>query len=153
METLKLIHSITRWLVLIIAIYAIFRAYQGMSSKKEFFNDDKKASLFFTIIMDIQLLLGLALYFIGPLGLKNIQSLGMKEVMGNSVSRFFAVEHITMMLIAVILVHIGKAKTKNANSDLAKHKAAFWFYLIAFILILAAIPWPFRAGFEYLGWV
>jgi hypothetical protein len=73
--------------------------------------------------------------------------------MKNSYARFFAVEHISMMLIAIILIHIGRSKTKKAISDISKHKTSFWFYFIALILILASIPWPFRKGFEALGWI
>jgi hypothetical protein len=58
-----------------------------------------------------------------------------------------------MMLIAIIIIHIGRSKSKKANSDLGKHKAAFWYYLIGLILILASIPWPFRKGFEAMGWM
>ncbi|HMN32791.1 MAG TPA: hypothetical protein PKA54_05410 [Chitinophagaceae bacterium] len=152
MQALVSIHGILRWVILIVAIYAIFRAYQGMKSKSVFTSDDNKAGLFYTAAMDLQLLLGLVLYFAGSRGLEAIKSIGMKEVMGNSFHRFFAVEHISMMIIAVVLVHIGKAKSKKAASDVAKHKAAFWFYLIALILILAAIPWPFKNGFESIGW-
>ena len=108
--------------------------------------------LFFTSAMDVQLLLGIVLYFGGSRGLEAIKSIGMKEVMGNSFHRFFAVEHITMMLIAIVLVHIGKAKSKKAATEVAKHKSAFWFYLIALLIMLAAIPWPFKNGFESVSW-
>ena len=97
--------------------------------------------------------MGLVLYLAGPMGYKNIQLFGMGEVMKNPVARFFAVEHITMMLIAIVLIHIGRARSKKALTDLAKHKAAFWFYLIALLLILAGIPWPFRHGFETFPWI
>ncbi|MBL7765182.1 MAG: hypothetical protein JNJ58_03740 [Chitinophagaceae bacterium] len=152
METINLLHSILRYAVLAVMIYAIARAFMGMQKSSPFTAADSQAGLFTTIICDIQLLLGLALYFIGPLGLKNIQNNGMGYVMKDSYSRFFAVEHITGMLIALALVHIGKAKSKKKDNDAAKHKTAFVYYLIALIIILASIPWPFRKGFEGIGW-
>ncbi len=152
MQALVSIHGILRWIVLILAIYAIIKAYKGMKSQSAFTNEDKKAGLFFTSAMDVQLLLGIVLYFGGSRGLEAIKSIGMKEVMGNSFHRFFAVEHITMMLIAIVLVHIGKAKSKKAATEVAKHKSAFWFYLIALLIMLAAIPWPFKNGFESVSW-
>jgi hypothetical protein len=45
------------------------------------------------------------------------------------------------MVIALVLVHIGRAKTKKAIGHWKKHRAATIFYGIALLLILAAIPW------------
>lgn len=152
METLTILHSVLRWLLLIVLIVAVFKAFMGMQSKSAFSDSDNKSGLLLTILVDTQLLLGLVLYFMGPWGLKNIQNQGMAVVMKDGFQRFFAVEHILMMLIAIILIHIGRAKSKKAVDDLTKHKTAFWYYFIALLLILASIPWPFRAGFESLGW-
>lgn len=151
-EMIKHAHSGLRWLVLIFAILAIVKAFMGMQKKSAFTNGDNKIGLFLTIVCDTQLLLGLALYFMGALGLKTIQNMGMGEVMKNSYARFFAVEHIFGMVIAIILFHIGRAKSKSAIDDYAKHKKAFMFYLIGLLIILATIPWPFRTGFEGNHW-
>ncbi|MBK6329860.1 MAG: hypothetical protein IPL09_02085 [Bacteroidetes bacterium] len=153
MEYLHNIHSILRWLVILTAIYAIFKAFMGMQQQSSFTKSDNTAGVMFTSVIDLQLLIGLILYFTSGLGYKNIQANGMGFVMKDGFTRFFAVEHIAMMLIAIIIIHIGRSKSKKANSDLGKHKAAFWYYLIGLILILASIPWPFRKGFEAMGWM
>lgn len=154
METGMLhLHSILRYLVLIVGIWAIVAMYSGISGKKAFSAKSKKPALFFLIIMDLQLIVGLFLYFVGPWGYKNIQSQGMGAVMKNDVSRFFGLEHAVGMLIAIILVHIGYSITKKKDiSDKKKFTNAFWFFLIAFILILAFIPWPFRTNLGR-GWM
>ena len=147
------LHSVLRWTILGILLLSIFNALLGIQQKKAFSATDNKMGLFLTILADLQLLIGLLLYVVGDMGFKNIQRLGMAEVMKNGYARFFAVEHILMMLIAIVLIHIGRSKSKKAVTDLSKHKASFWFYFIALILILASIPWPFRQGFEALGWI
>jgi len=154
METGMLhLHSILRYLLLIVAIWAIFTMYSGMSGKKSFTPKSKKPALFFLILMDIQLVIGLVLYFVGPLGYKNIQNQGFGEVMKNSVARFFALEHVVGMLIALILVHIGYAITKKTDiSDKKKFSNAFWLFLFALILMLSFIPWPFRESLGR-GWM
>jgi hypothetical protein len=152
MDFLHNLHSILRWLLVAVAVYAIVRALLGMVQKSTFSQTDNKAGLFYVSVFDTQVLLGLILYFTGSMGFKSIQANGMKLVMGTDMLRFFAVEHITGMLIALVLVHIGRSKSKKAGTDHAKHKAAFWFYLIGFLIMLASIPWPFRSGFEGLGW-
>lgn len=147
------IHSLLRWLVLIIGLWAIIKMASGRSGGKSFTNSDKRPALFFLIVMDLQLLVGLYLYFAGPWGLKNIQNQGFGAVMKDSVSRFFAVEHLLGMLIALILVHVGYAATKKAATpDQKKFNKAFWCFLVAFILILASIPWPFREALGR-GWM
>lgn len=152
MELLKHLHSGLRWLVLLFAVLAVLKALMGLMSKSKYSVLDNKLSLYLVSVCDFQLLIGLVLYFLGPLGYKNIQNMGMGEVMRNSYSRFFAIEHIIGMLIAIFLFHVGRVKTKKVMSDVAKHKATFIYVLIGLIIILATIPWPFKAGFEGIGW-
>ncbi len=137
-------HNFLRWIVLILAIISIVKSFSGMSSKKAFTAADKKIPLFFMISMDIQLLLGMLLYFTGAWGFKNIQNLGMGEVMKDSQSRFFAVEHLLGMLVAIIFAHIAYAIAKKQMDDTAKFKKIFTFTLLSLVVMLATIPWPFR---------
>jgi len=153
MNLLNLMHSSLRWAVLLAAIYALYRAASGLSKKSAFGEADQKAGLFLTISCDLQLLLGLALYFFGAMGYKNIQANGMGFVMKDPLARFFAVEHLSMMLLAIILIHIGKAKTKKSVDDAARHRSALIFYGLGLLLILAAIPWPFLSKFSHLNWL
>ncbi len=141
------LHNFLRWAVLLFGVLTIFQSLSGMSSGKTFSGGNKRNALFFMISCDIQLLLGLYLYFMGPWGIKNIQNMGgMGAAMKDSVSRFFGVEHITGMIIAIALVHIGYAGAKKAATDAVKFKKLFWFSLIAIVIMLVTIPWPFREG-------
>jgi hypothetical protein len=93
-----------------------------------------------------QLVIGLYLYFAGPWGSANIRNLGFGAVMKDGVARFYAVEHIFGMLVAIVLITIGRGAAKKAIPDGAKHRRGFWLFLVALIIMLATIPWPFRAG-------
>jgi hypothetical protein len=125
---------------------AIYKSYTGMVSGKPFTSADKKIGLFLMTTGHITLLVGLYQWIAGPWGLKLIQNLGMEAVMKDPVARFYGVEHITGMVIAIVLITIGRGVSKKNIPDRAKHKKTFWFYLIALIIILASVPWPFRAG-------
>ncbi len=149
---LKSAHSLLRYAVLITLVYAVLRALLGFLGKRKFDQSDDKASLWAMMSCDLQLTLGLILYFVGDLGFNNLRLRAVAEVMKNSVLRFFAVEHILMMLIAIILVHIGRSKIKKGSSDVARHRSILLFYGIALIIILASIPWPFRAQFAGYSW-
>lgn len=147
------LHSILRWIVILMAVWAIVKMASGRNGNKAFTASDKKPALFLMISMDVQLLVGLVLYFTGPWGLKNIQNQGMGNIMKDAASRFFAIEHLLGMLIALVLVHIGYAATKKAsNTDQKKFDKAFWCFVVAFIVILASIPWPFREALGR-GWM
>ncbi len=68
----------------------------------------------------------------------------MGPVMKNNYDRFFTVEHSAMMILAWILVHVGRTAVKKAPTDTAKHKKMLGFFGVAILLILLSIPWPFR---------
>ncbi len=136
-------HSGLRWVLLIALVYAVFNAF---SKKKTgtFEAKDKMISLFAFIVSHIQLLIGLALYLLGKrwTGFSH-----MKDVY----SRFFAVEHAFGMLIAIILITIGYSKSKKAETDAQKFGKIAVYYLIALVIILISIPWPFREELG-VGW-
>ncbi len=96
------------------------------------------------ICCDIQLLVGLVLYFNG-VWFESLKD-HTKEVMKNEngFSRFFSMEHALMMIIAWLLVHLGRSMVKRTAIDAQKHKRGLIYFGIAIIIILAMVPWPFR---------
>ena len=143
---LLFLHSLLRWVILVLLIVAIYKSYTGMKGGKPFTAGDKKVGLFLMISAHTTLLIGLYQWIVGPWGLKNIENMGFGAVMKDNVARFYAVEHLTGMLIAIVLITIGRGVSKKSLPDAVKHKKTFWFFLIALVIILASIPWPFRAG-------
>jgi len=123
--------------ILILLIYTLIRSFQGKAGKE---------AKFLTITSHIMLLIGLAQWFLGSWGLKLIQNVGMGEVMKNASQRFFAVEHTFTMIIAIALITVGGVSVRKGKSN------AKWFYLIALILILMRIPWPFMEAGIARGW-
>ncbi len=142
MQTIQVLHSIIRWAILFFGFWAVINGTTGLLNKRPFSSNDKKSSLFFMIFCDLQLLIGLILFFSN--GWFNSMKAGMGAVMKNPIDRFFTVEHGSMMILAWILVHVGYSKVKKATDE-NKHKKMVIFFGIALILILISIPWPFRA--------
>jgi hypothetical protein len=136
------LHSVIRWIILLLLLVAIFNSL--VAGKRPFIKSDARTGSILVIFADLTLLVGLALWYFGPRGYKIIETMGMSAAMKDPVARFFAVEHIAGMVIAIILLHIGKAQGKKAISDKAKHKRTLIFYLLALLIILISIPWPFR---------
>lgn len=140
------LHSFLRWAIVLAGIWAVIRSLKGVTGKTPFTAADSKAGLFFMIACDLQLLVGIILLFTSDLFKTGVSDMG--AAMKNPALRFFTVEHETMAVIAIALVHIGKSKIKKAASDAQKHKLGLIFFGLALIAILALIPWPFR---EALG--
>ena len=144
LDTLTLAaHNTMRWVVLILAIYALYRVYAGLFGKKEWSDADRKALSFYAIGMDVQLLLGLLLYFVlGPWF--SMMTSGMGNVMSTSSLRFFAVEHFSVMLLAVILAHVATIMAKRGATSAKKFRNGAIWLTLSVLAVLAAIPWASR---------
>jgi hypothetical protein len=142
--TLLALHSLLRWLVLLFGLIAIIRAFGGWSARRAWTRADDRAGLLFTISLDTQVLVGLILYgLLSPMTQAAFSNFG--AAMKDPLLRFYAVEHLALMLAGLAFVHIGRARAKKARSDVSRHKTAAIFYTLGFVLILVGIPWPFLA--------
>ncbi len=128
-------HSGFRWIVLLLLLTAIIRAAIKKSGGV-YGKSDKMINLFAMISVHIQVTFGLVMLFLGE---KNLFHEGW---MKDPVSRFFVMEHLTMMILAMVLITIGRRKAENKETPAAKHSAILIWYSITLIVILAAIPWP-----------
>lgn len=125
-----LIHSWLRWAVLAAGIAAAF----GGRSRED------TGGKWFVILLDLQIVLGLLLYFVlSPFTKAAMSDFG--AAMGNSQLRFFAVEHAFGMLIGTALAHVGRKKIRNAPIE-RRGRLALIFYGLAMVAILLSIPWP-----------
>ncbi|MFM7677937.1 MAG: hypothetical protein ACKO83_03695, partial [Roseiflexaceae bacterium] len=137
----------------ITAVLVIVQAFRGWSGGVAWDATKARFASWFVNTTSIQLVLGLVLYgFLSPVTLQAFSDMG--GAMKDSVTRFWAVEHMSVMLVAVALAHIGAGRVKKAADDQAKHRAAAIFFTIAIVLILVSIPWAgltarplFRFGF------
>jgi len=134
------LHNLVRWVVVILAVAATVRAFIGWFGKKEWTALDNRLGVLFSSSMDVQLLLGLLLYFfLSPITRAALKNFG--AAMSNSELRFFAVEHVTVMFAAVVLAHIGRMLSKKATEATAKHRLAAILFGLAILAIVSAIPW------------
>lgn len=111
------------------------------------------AGLIFTSLLNVQFVLGLILYAISPITRPAMMNFA--AAMKDSTLRFFAVEHVAGMLLAVVIAQIGYSISKRAATDRGKFLRSAIAYSLAAVLILASIPWPFmkygRPLFPSLG--
>lgn len=141
MDIIQMIHSFWAYLVVFVLLAATINGIVGLIGKKEYQPKDFRIALFALIVTHIQLLIGLILYFVSPLGLQLLTTNGMGEVMANSLLRLYAVEHPLMMILTVVFVTIGYSKHKKKLVSGPKFKMLSIFYTIGLLCLLSRIPW------------
>ena len=134
-ETIQSVHSILAYAALGLLVLASINAIFGLTSKKLFTDKDLRLSLFTLIICHIQLLVGLILYFVSPLGSAQLGN------MKDAAMRLTSLEHPLINIIALVLITIGWSKHKKKETNTDKFKSIGVFYAIGLILLLAMIPW------------
>ncbi|MCF6350719.1 MAG: hypothetical protein L3J23_06765 [Flavobacteriaceae bacterium] len=133
---MTMMHSFWAYLALVLLLVTVLKAVTSL--KKEFKNIDLRLALFTLIVLHIQLLLGLGVYFSSP-AYKSLKANGMSGI--DSYTRLLAVEHPILMLVAIVLITIGYSKHKKKTTAKSKFKTIAIFYGIALLLVLTRIPW------------
>lgn len=135
------VHNFLRWVVLALALYAIARAAAGLVGRRAWQPPDDAAGRWFTMSMDVQLVIGLLLYgVLSPITRNAFADMG--AAMKDAALRFWAVEHLVMMLLAVGFAHVGRARSRKVATDAGRHRAVLIFFGLALVALLAGIPWP-----------
>lgn len=135
-------HSTVRYFVLIAMIITLVRSAQGWFGGGAFGKMDEKLSVWLLIMAHTQLIIGLILYYASP----RVQFTS--GTMGNDELRYWTVEHITTMIIAITLITLSRITSKRATTDLGKHKRVFLYNAFALALILMAIQQSGRGFFS-----
>ncbi len=139
-------HSGMRWIALLLLLFAIVNAIRSKSSGN-YLKKDKMVNLFAMITLHIQFLIGIGLMFISP-KVAYVDGWMSSDVAGG-MFRFYGLEHILLMIIAIAVITMGRNKAeKKLKGSRDKHHKIIVSYIIGLILILISIPWPFR---EALG--
>ena len=145
MQILVALHSLNRFVLLVLLLVVIGKSLMGWLNKSPFEKADDKLSLFLFISTHTQLLLGLILYFFGSAVV--FSGASMKE----RIARYWLVEHSSGMLIAVVLITLGRILSKKLTDSTAKHKRMFSYNVTAFVIIIAIIALSHR-GFFSVSW-
>ncbi len=126
-------HSLLRYFILIALVVVIIKGIIGLVNKQPYGKWDNKLGLYLFIFTHMQLLVGIILYFMSP-----FVKFG-SETMSDKVTRYWTVEHIFSMLIAVVLITLARTTSKRMADDQAKHKRMVIFNSVALVLIIAMV--------------
>jgi hypothetical protein len=146
------IHSWLRWVVLLLGVIAIARAIAGSSARRPWNASDERVNKLFVRTVDVQFLLGLLLYIaLSPFTRTAFLDVG--AAMGNSGLRFWAVEHVLGMVVAIGLAEAGFARVRKTADPVRKHRVSLVFNVLVMLAMLISIPWPgMPAGRALFRW-
>lgn len=136
-QILNILHSYNRYLILGAFIFVLYRAYTGWLGRKSYERPDNTAAAALLGLAHLQLLLGLILYFYSPL--TTLARTNMGAAMKDPWQRYFGVEHLAMMVIAVVLIQLGRTFSKRATDPVAKHKKVAIYLTIAALIIIGTL--------------
>ncbi len=135
------VHSWLRWAVLAVAVVMLARTAAGWLLSRTWQRGDERLQVAFVVLMDLQLLLGLGLYLaLSPITRAFLASPA--ESMRVSAVRFFGVEHVALMLIAVGVAHAGRVVARQAPTARSRYARACVATALVLAVVLLAIPWP-----------
>jgi hypothetical protein len=138
------VHSTLRWVVLGAGLGAAAASWAGRLSRGSWADSASASGRIFAVAMDLQAVVGLVLYFVlSPTvssGLGNLSA-----AMGDRPQRFWMAEHPAAMILALVLAHVGAVKSRGRTGT-DGHRRAAWYFTLALLLVVAALPWPF---FDY----
>jgi hypothetical protein len=134
-EIIQKLHSGWAYLAFLLLVIAVVNSFIGLFSKKEFGAKDRKIALFGLAAIHTQLLIGLVVYFVSPLG---FASLGQ---MKDATLRLTSLEHPLMNIIGITFITIGWMKHKKLTTSESKFKTFSIYYGLGLVLILSKIPW------------
>ena len=138
---LLVIHSLFRWVVVLLLLTAIYRAFTGYRQQRHFSKTDNAIRHWTATVAHIQLIIGIMLYTQSPIvhyfWSHSAPSIPYFEI------TFFGVVHLSLMVLAVVLLTIGSAMAKRKPADKDKFKTMLTWFVVALLIIMLAIPWPF----------
>ncbi len=126
-------HSGLRWIVLLVVVVIILKSLVGFFSGSAYKKFDSIIAASFVGMMHLQFILGIILYF--------FYSPYVTYEMSDAQSRFWSVEHTSLMLLAVVVAQIGRTLSKKTQKGQVKFRFQFIFFGISLVLMLLGIPW------------
>lgn len=134
---IKHLHSGLAYLALAALVIVIIYALVGSLSNREFTEKDRKFALIAFILSHVQLLVGLILYFVSPVGISLLSG----EAMKDPVARLTTLEHPLINILAIVFITLGYTRAKKFETSRAKFRSIYMMYAIGLVLILSRIPW------------
>ncbi len=148
---LSTLHSYNRYLILIALIFVLVSAFSGWLGRRPYGKVDDRASLILVSLSHLQLLIGLIMWaFTSPWTQTAFANFGL--AMKDPNQRYWAVEHLVAMLLAIVLIQLGRTFSKKTSDDLSRHrKTAIYTAIAALVVVVTLGQKGLLIGSQYGG--
>jgi hypothetical protein len=136
------VHSYLRWGVLAFAAIVCVVSARGFMSGGEWTQAHERLHVAFVAMVDAQFTLGALLYLWLSPYVRAFYA-GPGTAMKDATLRFYGIEHVFSMVVAVSIIHFTRVRSKRPAAPALRHRRVLLGTLAALVLILVAIPWPF----------
>ena len=134
------LHSWIRWVALLAGLLTTAMLLGGRGGGERPDRSDI-LGLVCMIALDVQMLLGLILYLgLSPNTAAILADFG--ATMRDPVARFWGIDHLTTMLVAVLLAHAGRVLGRRAAAGPGRRMRMMTCFGLATLLMIVATPWP-----------
>jgi hypothetical protein len=141
------LHSLLRWAVVGFGVLILIQGLVGMMAGGQLGTMGKRVGLAFMISFDLQVLVGILLHlFLSPTTKQGMKDMG--AAMKDPTTRYWVVEHGLAMIVALVIVHLGRVLARSAKSERSAHFRRLITTAIALGLIFIRVPWPFSSGVQ-----
>lgn len=148
--TLLTLHNLVRWIFLFVFLITIYRSWRGWKGRKAFLSIDNTLRSITVTLAHIQMVIGVWLYFKSPF--VDYFYHNFSAAVKDRTARFFGMEHIFMMILAVTFITIGGSKARRRQKPEEKFKAMAVWFTIALVILFLSVPWPF-SPFTARPWI
>jgi uncharacterized protein with PQ loop repeat len=132
------LHIIISFLTIIAGLATVIRAIRGWSASKNYDRVDLMFSLAFTIGLYLQLILGFIIYVILRSQINN-PAFEVTNSSNDASLRFWAIEHIALMIFALFLTQLGRIYIKHSTNSLNRYRSSLFYYGTSLVLILFSL--------------
>ncbi len=144
-EIIYIIHAIVSILVAAFIIWGILRSSRINRKNKNYSKRDSRISLFTVLFLYTQLFLGIYLFFIKK-SRELSQSVDVEQLINNNLFRFWTVEHLVLMLFALLISQTGHIIIEKTLNNEIKFKLRLRYYSIVAAIIVISL---FFAAFKH----
>ena len=140
LDIIQAIHSIVRWLVVLVGLWAVMRAWFGLFVRRNWNSWDRMSGQFFITALDFQLLLGVLLFFLSSEARSAVQDISISAPLASLGLSIF--RHVGFTLLAALIAHLGSRSTRKAATTRTRFARVALLFTLALVLLYIAIPWP-----------
>jgi mono/diheme cytochrome c family protein len=136
------LHSFIRWAVLALFAAVLVRALLARRSPRPWTPTDERVHKALLSAADLQFALGVWLYLVvSPI--TSAFFAAPRAAMKVTALRFFGIEHVLAMVLAVVVLHVGRIRSTREPDPAHRHRRVYRWTLASFLLVLVGVPWPF----------